>query len=90
MDGMDGMDGISNQGRRARKIIPLPGIKALRPLHTLEGLHAENRELRIRVASLLRLLMSQGVFSAEAYAEMVADTRGLLVGGDGGRDENGA
>jgi hypothetical protein len=48
----------------------------------LEGLHAENRELRIRVASLLRLLMSQGVFSAEAYAQMVADTRGLLVGRD--------
>jgi hypothetical protein len=84
---MDAMDGISNKGRRERKIIPLPGIKVLRHLRTLEGLHAENRELRIRVASLVRLLMSQGVFSAEAYATMVADTRARIVGGGSERGE---
>jgi hypothetical protein len=48
----------------------------------LEGLHAENRELRIRIASLVRLLMLQGVFSAEAYAKMVAETRTRLIGED--------
>ncbi len=84
---MDGMDGVSNQGRRTRKIIPLPGVKMRRPVHTLEGLHLENLELRIRVASLLRLLMSQGVFSAEAYAKMVADTRARIVGGGSERRE---
>ena len=82
MDGMDRTGGISNPERRARKIIPLPGLKAPRPLSPLEGLHAENRELRIRIASLVRLLMLQGVFSAEAYAKMVAETRTRLIGED--------
>ncbi len=75
------MDRISKEGG-IRKIIPLPGLKAHRPLRTLEGLHSENRELRIRIASLVRLLMIQEVFSAEAYAKMVADTRTRLIGED--------
>lgn len=75
------MDRVSNKGG-TRKIIPMPGGAARRPVRTLEGLHAENRELRIRIASLVRLLMVRGVFSAEAYAQMVADTRARLAGGD--------
>jgi hypothetical protein len=41
----------------------------------IKELILENSELKVRLAILLRLLISKGVFSAEEYATLIAKAR---------------
>ena len=41
----------------------------------LKELADENLELRLRVALLIRLLIAKGVFTAEEFAALLAETR---------------
>jgi hypothetical protein len=59
-------------------------LKAQAQAHSLNStasirrLQEENRELRIRVGVLIRLLIERGVFSADDYARTVQETKAQL------------
>lgn len=79
------MDNIDHYWRspESHKIILLPG--ALQARHgagqtgVVRRLQEENCELRIRLGSLIRLLIERGVFSADDYAGMVRDTKAKIA-----------
>lgn len=79
------MDNIDHYWRspESRKIILLPGAFHARPGGSQTGvvrrLQEENCELRIRLGSLIRLLIERGVFSADDYAAMVRDTKAKIT-----------
>jgi hypothetical protein len=43
--------------------------------HKMKELAEENLELKLRLAILVRLLIAKGVFTAQEYAELIAQTR---------------
>jgi len=45
-------------------------------IRKVKDLAAENLDLKLRLGLLVRLLIAKGVFSAEEYAKLLAQTRG--------------
>src|SRR4051812_1475050 len=45
----------------------------------LRQMEQENRELRLRVAALTRLLIKRGVFNADDFAAEVADLKAIVA-----------
>ena len=57
-----------------------PDLGALeRLVRAIRQMDNENRELRLRVAALTRLLITNGVFSADDFAVSVAEMRSIVA-----------